>query len=272
MKKNNRAAGFAGTTAVVTGASSGIGRAIAIALAAAGAQRVLVHYRRNRSGAEQVAQRICATGATAELVAADLQQPADRERLVTHAFDQLGDVHTWVNNAGADVLTGDAAELSFEAKLQRLLEVDVTGTILLSRSVTHRWQAQPLPQPPCMIFIGWDQAPHGMEGDAGQMFAAAKAAVMGFAASLAQTVAPGVRVNTIAPGWIQTSWGQSTSDYWHHRAQSQALMGRWGTPADVARAVLYAADPDNTFLNGQTIEVNGGWNRQPRGAPPTTNS
>jgi len=263
MRKSSSGSGFADTAAVVTGASSGIGRAIAIALAGAGVERLLVHYRSNRSGAEQTAQAISDAGGTSDLVAADLSDPQDRERLVRVAFDSLGEIQTWVNNAGADVLTGDAGQLSFDAKLQRLLDVDVTGTVTLSRLAVRRLQKHSLSKPASMTFIGWDQALQGMEGDAGQMFAAAKAAVMGFALSLSQTVAPEVRVNTIAPGWIKTSWGESTSNYWDSRARSQALMARWGTPEDVARAVLYAANPDNTFLTGQIIEVNGGWNRRP---------
>jgi 3-oxoacyl-[acyl-carrier protein] reductase len=120
----------------------------------------------------------------------------------------------------------------------------------------------PKSDPAAVVFIGWDQAPHGMEGDAGQMFAPVKAGVMAFAASLAQHVAPHVRVNTIAPGWIQTAWGASTRGYWQDRAKQQSLMHRWGTPEDVARAVVYVTDPKNSFLNGQTINVNGGWNRK----------
>ena len=118
--------------------------------------------------------------------------------------------------------------------------------------------------PPSIVFIGWDQAAVGMEGDAGQMFGPVKGAVMAFAACFAQSVAPEVRVNTIAPGWIQTSWGQSASEYWNHRAKSQSLMHRWGQPEDVAKGVVYVADPENTFLTGQTIDINGGWNRKPR--------
>jgi 3-oxoacyl-[acyl-carrier protein] reductase len=262
------------TSAVVTGASSGIGRAIAIALADAGVTRLVVHYRANRSGAERTIESCRRLGCQATACQADLSLEADRQCLVERAFEGLGEIQTWVNNAGADVLTGDAATLNFAAKLRRLMDVDVVGTIHLSRLVAERLvgQAERLGGQACggergsapasLIFIGWDQAPLGMEGDAGQMFAPVKAAVMAFAASLAQSVAPHIRVNTIAPGWIQTSWGDSTSQYWHDRAKSQSLMGRWGQPADVARAVIYAADPENTFLTGQTITLNGGWNRR----------
>ncbi len=253
---------FAGTTAVVTGASSGIGQAIAIALAQSGVDQLLIHYRENRDGADQTVAAAREFGGDVTAVAADLGVPADVQRLADVTFERLGEIQTWVNCAGADVLTGPAQQLDFDSKLQRLWDVDVRGTISLSRRVADRMLGQQCQRPPAIVFIGWDQAPRGMEGDAGQMFGPIKAAVMAYAASLAQTLAPEIRVNTIAPGWIQTSWGQSTSDYWDARAKAQSLMNRWGQAADVARAVLYVADPDNTFLTGQTIEIDGGWNRR----------
>ncbi len=257
---------FQATNAVVTGSSSGIGRATAISLAQAGVERLVVHYRSNEAGAAETADALSDIGCDPILVSADLSLPEGRQALIQAAFDSLGVVQTWVNNAGADVLTGSAAAMDFEGKLQRLFDVDVMGAILLSRTVADRMIAQFDPQsntgPASMVFIGWDQASDGMEGDAGQMFGPIKAAVMAFANSLAQDSGPRLRVNTIAPGWIRTSWGESTSDYWNARAEGQSLMGRWGGVEDIARAVLYAADPGNTFLTAQTIQVNGGFNRR----------
>lgn len=255
-------AGFAGTAAVVTGGSRGIGQAICLALAEAGVRRMVVHFRSNREGAERTAESIERAGCEARLIQADLAEPGDVQRLADQAFEELGSIQTWVNNAGVDVLTGPVAKLDFDAKLARLWEVDVAGTIRLSRLVVPRLASQSLARPASMVFIGWDQAIAGMEGEGGQMFGPIKAAVMGYAASLAQTVAPRVRVNTIAPGWIRTAWGESASDKWDRRAKGQSLMHRWGTPEDVARAVCFAADPDNHFFSGQTIEVNGGFQRR----------
>lgn len=249
-------------SAVVTGGSSGIGRSMAIALADAGVDSLLVHYRQNKSGAEETAELVRERGCEADIVAADLVQPDDRAALVDTAIDQLGEISVWVNNAGADVLTGEGEKLDFEGKLRLLMEVDVLGTIALTRLLLPRLLEQSNCPPSSLIFVGWDQALKGMEGDAGQMFSPVKAAVMGYAASLAQSMAPKIRVNTVAPGWIRTAWGEESSDYWHDRARNQSLMGRWGHPDDVAKAVVYLADPNNTFLTGQTIEVNGGWNRR----------
>ena len=263
------AADFRETNAVVTGASSGIGRAVAIALAKSGVKRILIHYCRNESGILETAKIVRESslsgdsdgGVEVVIESADLGDADQATKLAETAFAKLGKIHTWVNNAGLDVLTGENADLDFDAKLQRLLQVDVMGTIGLSRRVADQMLQQDLQRPASMCFIGWDQAPLGMEGDAGQMFGPVKAAVMAYAASLAQTLAPKVRVNTVAPGWIQTKWGESTSEYWDDRAKQQSLMGRWGSPQDVAQAILFASDPANTFFTGQVIDVNGGWNR-----------
>jgi 3-oxoacyl-[acyl-carrier protein] reductase len=249
-------------TAVVTGGSSGIGRSIAIALADAGVDSLIVHYRENESGAEETAEIVRERGCDAAIFAADLVEADDRQALVDTAVEQLGEINVWVNNAGADVLTGEAEKLDFEAKLRLLMEVDVLGTIALTRLLVPQLLGQRGSPPTSLIFLGWDQALEGMEGEAGEMFSPVKAAVMGYAASLAQSVAPQIRVNTVAPGWIRTAWAKETSDYWHQRAKSQSLMERWGHPDDVAKAVVYLADPNNTFVTGQTINVNGGWNRR----------
>lgn len=252
---------------VVTGASSGIGRAIAIRLARDPLSQIVVHYRGNVDGAQQTAAAVEASGGTCHLVQADLSRTDDVERLAEEAFKQLGMIDAWVNNAGLDVLTGQASEWSFDQKLRSLLDVDLCGTISLSRIVSERMidqvQASRSPNgPPSMVFIGWDQAPEGMEGDAGMMFGPVKAAVMAFANSLAQSVAPHVRINTVAPGWIQTSWGETTQGYWDERARSQALMERWGRPEDIAEAVAYLTSEAASFVTGQTVNVNGGFNRR----------
>ena len=210
--------------------------------------------------AEMVRERDC----EASILKADLRQADDRRLLVDTAFERLGEITVWVNNAGADVLTGEAASLEFEEKLQRLLDVDLFGTIALCRLAVPRLLQQEASPPSSIIFMGWDQAPDGMDGDEGQMFGPVKAAIMAYAASLAQSVAPILRVNTVAPGWIRTAWGNEAGDYWNERAKVQSLMNRWGDPDDVAKAVVYLADPNNTFVTGQTLNVNGGWNRTPR--------
>jgi 3-oxoacyl-[acyl-carrier protein] reductase len=248
-----------GKTAVVTGSSSGIGRAIALELAAAGAD-VAVHARENREGAEETAKQIRELGRRSEVLLFDLAERSNHEPLVEQAWNWSGGVDIWINNAGADVLTGDAAKLSFAEKLELLWKVDVASCVHLSRSVGRRMKERTTQAGAASIInIGWDQVELGMEGDSGEMFAAAKGAVMAFTGSLAKSLAPEVRVNCVAPGWIQTGWGEGASGYWQASAVRESLLGRWGTPEDVARAVRFLASPDAAFITGQVIAVNGGY-------------
>ncbi|HNS01912.1 MAG TPA: SDR family oxidoreductase [Anaerolineae bacterium] len=244
-----------GLTAVVTGSSSGIGRAIALALADAGAD-VAIHGRRAAAAAE-VAAQIVQMGRRAPVLLADLAEPAQIERLVGEAWSALGGrVDLWVNNAGADVLTGGALHLPFAERLQRLLEVDLRATLLCSHLVGARMAAQGGGQ---IINVGWDQAMTGGVGtESGQLFAAAKAGIAGFSKALARGLAPAVRVNVVAPGWIETAWGETVNRPLYERLRSQTPMQRWGTPEDVAAAVLFLASPAASFLTGQTLMVNGG--------------
>jgi 3-oxoacyl-[acyl-carrier protein] reductase len=249
--------------AVVTGSSSGIGQSIAIELARRGAY-VLLHARSNLEGLHQTVAHLRSHGSTAKMfrcIAADLTRDHSLDAMVRAAFAWHGYVNTWVHAAGADVLTGASAVLPFDAKLQMLWETDVRGTILASRRVAQEMLDRGVPHPflPSIVHLGWDQAEHGMEGDSGQYFCAVKAAVAAFSKSLAKSVAPKVRVNTIAPGWIQTEWGIETSEPWSQRARGESLLQRWGTPGDIARVVASISMGDGEFVNGQTLAVNGGW-------------
>jgi 3-oxoacyl-[acyl-carrier protein] reductase len=245
---------LAGQIAVVTGSTSGIGLAIAVELAAAGAE-CLVHGR-SEVAARRTVQRIRDAGGTAEHFLADLTSPDAIAELVDAAWNWRGGVDIWVNNAGADVLTTDAAKEPFAGKLEILWRVDVAGTILLSRAIGERMKGRGRG---VILNVGWDQAEQGMEGDSGQMFGAVKGAVMAFTRSLAKSLAPQVRVNCLAPGWIKTGWGETAGDYWQRRAVRESLLGRWGTAEDVARVARFLASPAAGFINGAVIPVNGGW-------------
>jgi 3-oxoacyl-[acyl-carrier protein] reductase len=247
-----------GKIAVVTGSSSGIGRAIACELAEAGAD-VVVHARVHRDAAEATAAAIRDHGVGAHVALADLIDPSNQESLVDEAWNWRNRVDIWVNNAGADVLTGEAAEWSFEEKLERLWQVDVLATVRLSRLIGRRMQ-QPGAAPGGVILnMGWDQVESGMAGDSGEMFGAIKGAVIAFSKSLARSLAPQVRVNCLAPGWIKTAWGTHASEYWQERASRESLLARWGTPEDVARVARFLASPAASFITGQVIPVNGGF-------------
>jgi 3-oxoacyl-[acyl-carrier protein] reductase len=251
---------LAGRTAVVTGSSSGIGRAIAIELAAAGAA-VVVHGRSNVAGANETAEGVRKLGRESTVLLADLADEAACTTFAESAWTWKNGVDIWVNNAGVDVLTGEAGKWSFERKLAALWQVDVAATMRLSRLIGPRMRERG--NGGAIVNIGWDQAETGMAGDSGEMFAAVKGAVMAFTKSLAHSLAPQVRVNCVAPGWIKTFWGDDASDYWQRRAIGESLRERWGTPQDVARSVRFLVSPAADFISGHIVPVNGGLRHSP---------
>lgn len=241
--------------AVITGSSSGIGQAVAIRFARAG-YAVVLHCRRNLSGLQRTAAEAAATGAQVLCITADVASRRACRDMVETAYQWQGEVDVWLNNAGADVLTGGLANASFDTRLQTLFDVDVGGSVRLGRLVAPRMASQGGHR--ALINLGWDQAELGMEGEAGQLFCTAKAAVTAFTRALALTF-PQVHINCVAPGWIKTAWGDTGADeYWDQRARSESLAGRWGTPMDVAEAVFWLAQPSAAFVDGQTLTVNGG--------------
>lgn len=245
---------LSGLRCAVLGSSSGIGRATALALAGAGAD-VLIHARRSRSEAESTCAEIRRLGRRSQVLMADLADRAAGDRLVDEAWGVWGGLDAWLHIAGADTLTGPGARLSFDAKLDQLLAVDVVATLRLTRSVGRLMKDQ---GHGAIVTMGWDQAETGMEGDSGELFAATKGAVMAFTRSLALSLAPTVRVNAVAPGWIKTAWGQSASAPWQERVLRETPLKRWGTPDDVARAARFLVSPAAEFLTGQILRVNGG--------------
>ena len=242
---------------LVTGASSGIGRAIALAAAHAGAD-VALTYRTNEDGARGAEREIAALGRRVAVFQVDVTDDRSVRTLGPAARDALGRLDVWVNNAGADILTGSGASLTDIEKLDLLLAVDVRGTILAS------WQAAELlgaqEEGGVIINMSWDHVLTGMPGLNPQLFTAVKGAVLAFSKSLARSVAPRVRVNVVAPGWIETSFGAGPhTAEGRRRAIAEATpLKRWGSPDDVAGAAVFLASPAAEFLTGQTIMVGGG--------------
>jgi 3-oxoacyl-[acyl-carrier protein] reductase len=242
-------------TVLVTGGSSGIGRAIALAAARAGAD-VAVTYRSNEQGAREVAREITALGRRAVVAELDLADERSITAVGPAVRDALGSIDAWVNNAGADILTGPAGSMSTLDKLDLLLKVDLRGTMLAS------WQAVDLLRMQAdggvIINMSWDHVLVGMAGDNQQLFSAVKGGVLSFSKSLARSVAPRVRVNILAPGFIETSFGAAANEKWRREVAEATPLKRWGTPDDVAGAAVYLASPAATFLTGHTMLVGGG--------------
>jgi 3-oxoacyl-[acyl-carrier protein] reductase len=244
-----------GRAVLVTGASSGIGRAIAVTAARAGAD-VALTYRDNVAGARETERQIHACGRRSVVVQVDLADDAALGRLGPAAIEAFGRLDAWINNAGADILTGPQQRLSDIEKMDRLLSVDLRGTILAS------WRAADLlarqPNGGVIVNMSWDHALSGMAGVNPQLFAAVKGGVLSFSKALARSVAPRVRVNVVAPGWIDTAFGATLDAGRRKAVEDSTPLGRWGTPDDVAHAVVFLASPAAGFITGQTIMVGGG--------------
>ncbi|QDT52888.1 3-oxoacyl-[acyl-carrier-protein] reductase FabG [Caulifigura coniformis] len=244
-----------GRRILVTGSSSGIGRAVALELADAGAD-VILHGRKATGPIEDVAAEIAKRGGRVEIRPKNLlTADGAAELLSEEAWATWGGLDGAVLNAGVDLLTGESRSLPYEEKLDRLLKVDVRASVVMGRSIGDRMKEQGHGS---ILTIGWDQADRGMEGDSGELFAVAKNAVMGFTRSLAVSLAPKVRVNCIAPGWIRTAWGDGTSQAWHDRVLRETPLARWGTPEDIARLARFLLSDDASYLTGQVLNANGG--------------
>jgi len=239
---------------LVTGASSGIGRAIALRCATAGAD-LAITYRSNEKGARATAQSIRDLGRRAEMLRIDIGRDDDIERLSAELSKAFSRIDVWINNAGADILTGQATQLSRGQKLDTVLAVDLRGTVLASWAAVDLMRKQGGGN---IINMAWDHVNVGMEGENPVLYSAAKGGVASFSRSLARDVAPDIRVNILAPGFIETAFGEGANPNFRQKVVEMTPLRRWGTPEDVASAAVFLASDDSAFLTGQMIMVNGG--------------
>ncbi len=272
----NAASQVAEKIVVMTGASGGIGRALLETWRREDARLYLVA----RRGADALRDRLAADRKSrafqnAKVFEADLALDGKPQELADQILSILRDdqgvnvprLDSLVCAAGADLMTPESKSLDFNARLALAWKVDVAAHIALARPLgdamrNYCREASPrsINSAPCVLFFSWDGAERGLAGESGQIYATCKGALASFARSLAHDLAPEVRVNSVAPGWIQTTWGAQASEKATARAVAQSLLGRWGRADEIAKVARFLLDADASFVNAQTIAVNGGFN------------
>jgi 3-oxoacyl-[acyl-carrier protein] reductase len=239
-----------GKIALVTGASQGIGRACALALAAEGATVALAA--RNVEKLEAVAAEIAAAGGTARAYALDVSSEDSIKSAAKAVLADLGAVHILVNNAG---ITKDGLALRMKlADFDDVLRTNLTGAFLLTQAVISS-----------MMKARWGRVINitsvvGETGAAGQAnYAASKAGLIGLTKSLAREFASrSITVNAVAPGFIQTAMTDALTDDQKSGILTQIPLARYGTDADIAAAVTFLAGDSAGYITGHTLDVNGG--------------
>lgn len=247
-------AGGNGRVALVTGASRGIGRAIAQGLAARGFDLALNDIPRQAKELDDVAATVRASGRRAVAVHADVSAKAEVTAMVEKITSELGAIHAVVNNAG--ILIAAPVESLAEAHWDSVMDVNAKGTFLVIQAVLPAMKAQCYGRICNIASIGGKHgAPHQAH------YSASKAAVMGFTRVLAQELgASGITANCVCPGIILTDMGRVNLDDPEIRAQwsAKTAMARIGDPEDVVGPVAFFCSDDSAFVTGQTLNVDGG--------------
>ncbi|EYD75529.1 3-oxoacyl-[acyl-carrier protein] reductase [Rubellimicrobium mesophilum DSM 19309] len=239
---------------LVTGASRGIGAAIALGLAERGHDLALNDISRQEEHLRQVADRAAAMGRRVEVVLGDVSDKAQVEAMAARILEVFGRIDAVVNNAG--ILIAGAVDGLREEHWDRVMDVNAKGSFLVIQSVLPAMKRQKYGRIVNIASIG---GKHGAPEQA--HYSASKAAVMGFSRVLAQEVGPlGITVNCVCPGIIYTDMGRVNLDDQQVRAawQAKTAMARIGTPEDVVGPVAFFASDDSAFVTGQTLNVDGG--------------
>lgn len=241
--------------AVVTGASRGIGRAIAVSLAAEGAA-VLVNYTSNEAAAQAAVDEITASGGRAAAFRADVSQASQAEDLVKAAQELYGRVDILVNNAG--VARDNLLMRMKENDWDSVVETNLKGVFNCTKAVARTMLKQKHGR---IINISSVVALTGNPGQAN--YCAAKAGIIGFSKSVARELGSrGITCNTICPGYIETDMTRDLPEESKQAIVAQIPLGRVGSGADVAKAVVFLAGPGGEYITGQTLCVDGGMTMQ----------
>jgi|SRR5579862_4901375 len=241
-----------GKIALITGASRGIGRGIALELARAGAQ-VAVNYRRDAAAAAATVRAIEEFGRSAAAFQADVSEWAAVERMVGEVLERFAQIDIVVANSGIASRVALLWDLDIE-HCHKVINVNLNGVFYTCRATVGHLVARRSGSVLLISSIGADAC-----GPMGAPYYAAKAAVNALTKSLAKECAPaGVRVNCIAPGLVATDMGDRMIKFYGEALVNSIPLGRAGSPADIGKAAVYLASDDASFVTGKILRVDGG--------------
>lgn len=237
---------------LVTGSSRGIGRATAIAFAQEGAN-VIINYVKEEKSANEVVKRIKDLGSNAIAIQADVSIETDVQRLIRESVDHFEGIDILVNNAGI-VFDIPIFEKTVE-QWERTLKVNLIGTFLCTKyAVPHMKNRKRASILNISSTNGIDSlSPESADYDT------SKAGVISLTKNLAQALAPDIRVNSIAPGWIDTDINKDLPEEYVKSETEKIALKRWGKPEEIAKAVLFLCSEDASFITGSTLVVDGGY-------------
>ena len=240
--------------ALITGASSGIGQATALAMAHEGA-RIAVNYFKNQAGAEQTAASIRKAGGAAEIIRADVSDARQVQAMVDAVRKRWGRIDILVNNAG-DLLARHTLADMTEGNWDQIMNLNVKSVFLCVKAV---WEEMAARKSGCIVNLTSIAGRNG-GGPGAAAYAASKAAVLTYTKGLAKELIPhGIRVNAVSPGVIATPYHERYSPPELFKKYEAAIpFGRAGTSEEVASVILFLVSPAAAYLIGETIEVNGG--------------
>jgi 3-oxoacyl-[acyl-carrier protein] reductase len=243
-----------GQVALITGASSGIGRATAEALARKGA-RVGVNFHKNQKGAEQVVETIRRAGGDAHAIRADVTRHDDVQAMVAAVRRLWGRIDVLVNNAGDLLARRTLADMT-EEYWDQIMALNLKSVFLCVQAV---WEEMAARKSGCLINVSSIAGRNG-GGPGAAAYAAAKGGMLTYTKALAKELAPhGIRVNGVAPGVIMTPYHERySSPDLLQRFVANIPMGRAGTAEEVADVIVFLASPAARYITGETVEVNGG--------------
>ncbi len=242
---------FNGKIALITGASRGIGRAIAIELAKNGAN-IAINYNSNTKAAKETQRLVSKTGVKSEIIKADVSKEKSIKLLIKQTEKKLGSIDLLITNAGIALLSKNPLELNYNT-WKKTMATNVDGTLLPIKEVLPGMIKRKYGRIVCLSSIaGLGMRPHMIT------YGTSKAAVIALVRNLAGAVAPYVRINSVAPGLIETDMIESLDKKTRKTMVETTPLKRIGKPQDIANSVCYLLSDRSDFTTGQTIVTDGG--------------